>query len=109
VWVHLWDPHEPYSPPEPYKTQFADHPYDGEVAYVDAALGKLFGYLDRTGLVRSSLVLLTGDHGESLGEHGETTHGFLAYNATLWIPLIIAQPGLSELPNTSRGRPSCGL
>lgn len=94
VWVHLWDPHEPYSPPEPYKTRFADHPYDGEVAYVDAALGELFGYLDRTGLDRSSLVLLTGDHGESLGEHGETTHGFLAYNATLWIPLIIARPGL---------------
>jgi arylsulfatase A-like enzyme/tetratricopeptide (TPR) repeat protein len=96
VWVHLWDPHEPYSPPEPYKTQFADRPYDGEVAYVDAALGKLFGYLERTGLERSSLVLLTGDHGESLGEHGEATHGFLAYNATLWIPLIIARPGLAH-------------
>jgi arylsulfatase A-like enzyme/tetratricopeptide (TPR) repeat protein len=96
VWVHLWDPHEPYAPPEPYKTRFADHPYDGEVAYVDAELGKLFGYLDRTGLDRSSLVLLTGDHGESLGEHGEATHGFLAYNATLWIPLIIAQPGLAH-------------
>ena len=96
LWVHLWDPHEPYSPPEPYKTRFADSPYDGEVAYVDAALGRLFGYLDRTGLDRSSLVLLTGDHGESLGEHGETTHGFLAYNATLWIPLIIADPGLGH-------------
>ena len=96
LWVHLWDPHEPYSPPEPYKTRFADHPYDGEVAYVDAALGELFGYLDRTGLDRSSLVLLTGDHGESLGEHGETTHGFLAYNATLWIPLIITRPGLAH-------------
>jgi arylsulfatase A-like enzyme/tetratricopeptide (TPR) repeat protein len=96
VWVHLWDPHEPYSPPEPYKTRFADHPYDGEVAYVDAALGELFGYLDRTGLDRSSLVLLAGDHGESLGEHGETTHGFLASNATLWIPLIIARPGLAH-------------
>jgi len=96
LWVHLWDPHEPYSPPEPYKTRFADNPYDGEVAYVDAELGKLFGYLDRTGLDRSALVLLTGDHGESLGEHGEATHGFLAYNATLQVPLIIARPGLAH-------------
>jgi len=94
LWVHLWDPHEPYSPPEPYKTRFADHPYEGEVAYVDAALGGLFAYLERTGLDRSTLVVLTGDHGESLGEHGESTHGFLAYNATLWIPLIVARSGL---------------
>jgi arylsulfatase A-like enzyme/Tfp pilus assembly protein PilF len=96
LWVHLWDPHEPYAPPEPYKTRFADRPYDGEVAYVDAMLGTLFGYLERTGLGRSSIVVLTGDHGESLGEHGEATHGFLAYNATLWIPLVIAHPGLSH-------------
>jgi len=96
LWVHLWDPHEPYSPPEPYKTRYADHLYDGEVAYVDTALGELFEYLQRSGLDRSSLVILTGDHGESLGEHGESTHGFLAYNATLWIPLIIAHPGLDH-------------
>ncbi|HUU38190.1 MAG TPA: sulfatase-like hydrolase/transferase [Candidatus Desulfaltia sp.] len=96
LWVHLWDPHESYSPPEPYKTRFADRLYDGEVAYVDAALGELFGYLERSGLDRSSLVVLTGDHGESLGEHNESTHGFLAYNATLWIPLIITHPGLSH-------------
>jgi arylsulfatase A-like enzyme/Tfp pilus assembly protein PilF len=96
LWVHLWDPHEPYSPPEPYKTRYANHLYDGEVAYVDAALGKLFDYLRESGLDRSSLIVLTGDHGESLGEHGESTHGFLAYNATLWIPLIIALPGLEH-------------
>ncbi len=93
LWVHLWDPHEPYAPPEPYATRFAGRLYDGEVAYVDDVLGRLFGHLERTGLDRSSVVVLTGDHGESLGEHGEATHGFLAYNATLWIPLIIAGPG----------------
>lgn len=102
LWVHLWDPHEPYEPPEPYRTRFAGRPYDGEVAYVDEALGTLFGRLERTGLDRSTLVVLTGDHGESLGEHGEATHGFLAYNATLWIPLIIAHPGM---PHRVAGAP----
>jgi len=96
LWIHFWDPHEPYSPPEPYRTRYADRPYDGEVAYVDAVLGDLFQYLKERGLVESSLIVLTGDHGESLGEHGEGTHGFLAYNTTLWVPLIIAQPGLGH-------------
>lgn len=96
LWVHLWDPHEPYSPPEPYKTRFKGRLYDGEVAYADAALKPLFEYLDRDGFDRRPLVLLTGDHGESLGEHGEATHGFLAYNPTLWIPLVIAMPGLDH-------------
>jgi len=96
VWVHLWDPHDPYSPPEPYKTRYADRPYEGEVAYTDAALGGLFRYMKEGGLADSSVVVLTGDHGESLGEHGEKTHGLLAYNATLWVPLIIAAPGLGH-------------
>jgi arylsulfatase A-like enzyme/Flp pilus assembly protein TadD len=96
VWVHLWDPHEPYSPPEPYRTQYAGRLYDGEVAYVDAALSGLLKFMKEDRLMDSSVVVFTGDHGESLGEHGEKTHGLLAYNATLRIPLIITAPGLEH-------------
>lgn len=92
LWIHCWDPHTPYDPPEPFRTEYADHPYEGEVAYVDFALGKLFAYLDESGLSDSALVILTGDHGESLGQHGEETHGYFAYNSSLWVPLIIAPP-----------------
>jgi len=93
LWVHCWDPHSPYDPPEPFKTQFKGHLYEGEVAYVDHALGKLFKHLDESGLYGSTLVIFTGDHGESLGQHGEETHGFFAYNSGIWIPLIISYPG----------------
>ena len=96
LWVHFWDPHDPYSPPEPYKTQYAEHPYDGEVAYVDSVLGKLWETMGRNGLYGSTVIVLTGDHGESLGEHGERTHGFLAYNSSLRIPLIVASPGVGH-------------
>ncbi len=93
LWVHCWDPHSPYDPPEPFKTQYKDHLYEGEVAYVDLAVGKLFDYLEENDLSDSTLVVFTGDHGESLGQHGEETHGFFAYNSSLWIPLIISVPG----------------
>jgi arylsulfatase A-like enzyme/Flp pilus assembly protein TadD len=93
LWVHCYDPHDPYIPPEPYAGRYS-HPYDGEVAYVDHALAGLFGYLDEAGLEKTTWVFLTGDHGESLGEHGEKTHGYFAYNSTIWIPLIIAGPGV---------------
>lgn len=96
LWIHCWDPHEPYAPPEPYRTQYADRPYDGEVVYTDSVLGDLFKYLEENDLFDRSLIVFTGDHGESLGEHGEITHGFLAYNATVWIPLIITHPGLDH-------------
>jgi arylsulfatase A-like enzyme/Flp pilus assembly protein TadD len=92
-WVHLWDPHDPYAPPEPYLTQYADDPYAGEVAYVDAQLGLLFGELEKRQLIDKTLIILTGDHGESFGEHGETFHGYFAYNTTLRIPLIVSAPG----------------
>lgn len=94
LWVHCWDPHTPYDPPEPFKTQYNDHPYEGEVAYVDLVLGKLFDYMKEHNLFDSTLIILTGDHGESLGQHGEETHGFFAYNSSLWIPLIISFPGI---------------
>lgn len=93
VWVHCYDPHQKYDPPEPFRSEYEGHPYEGEVAYVDFALGKLFSYLEASGLFDRTLVVLTADHGESLGEHGEATHGYFAYNSSLWVPLIVAAPG----------------
>jgi arylsulfatase A-like enzyme/Flp pilus assembly protein TadD len=94
AWIHLWDPHAPYLPPEPFKSQYKDDPYSGEVAYVDSELGNLLDYLKTKNLMDSTLIILTGDHGESLGEHGELTHTYFAYNSTLWIPLMFAGPGI---------------
>ena len=96
AWIHLWDPHTLYLPPEPFKSQFKDDPYSGEVAYVDSELGKLFDYLDKENLMENTLIILTGDHGESLGEHGELTHTYFAYNSTLWVPLIFTGPGIDS-------------
>ncbi len=92
LWIHCWDPHVPYDPPEPFKTQYKEHPYEGEVAYVDLALGKLLDHMKKNNLFDSTLIIFTGDHGESLGQHGEKTHGFFAYNSSIWIPLIISYP-----------------
>jgi arylsulfatase A-like enzyme/lipopolysaccharide biosynthesis regulator YciM len=92
LFVHCWDPHGPYEPPEPFLTQYKEHPYTGEVAYVDFMLGKLFAYLEENNLFKETLVIFTGDHGESLGQHNEDTHGFFAYNTTIWIPLIVVSP-----------------
>ena len=94
VWVHLFDPHQPYRPPEPFLSRFANDRYSGEVAYVDQSLGRLFARLRAKGLETRTLTILTGDHGESLGEHGETTHGYFAYNATLRVPLLVSFPGI---------------
>lgn len=93
MWVHFYDPHYPYAPPEPYRTRFARDRYDGEIAYTDAVMGELLAGVRDMGLDGTTLLIVTGDHGESLGDHGETTHGFLAYNSTLWIPLLIRVPG----------------
>jgi arylsulfatase A-like enzyme/Flp pilus assembly protein TadD len=92
VWIHCYDPHLPYKPPEPFMARFKKNPYDGEVAYVDLAMGKLLRYLDENHLFDSTMIVLTGDHGESLGQHGEMSHGFFAYNTTVWIPLIMNVP-----------------
>jgi choline-sulfatase len=92
LWVHLYDPHDPYDPPEPYKSKFAD-PYDGEIAYADAMLGKLFAALKAAGLYRDSLIAMMADHGEAFGEHGERTHGILLYDETIHVPLVIKLPG----------------
>jgi arylsulfatase A-like enzyme/Flp pilus assembly protein TadD len=93
LWLHCFDPHTPYDPPAPFRGQYALKPYDGEVAYVDFALAPLIKHLREGGLLAKTIIILTADHGESLGEHGEKTHGYLAYNSTLWVPLIICLPG----------------
>ena len=95
LWIHCWDPHIPYEPPEPFKTQYKEFPYDGEVAYVDLALGKLFEHMKENDLFDSTLIIFTGDHGESLGQHGEKTHGYFAYNSSTWIPLIFVLPEIA--------------
>jgi choline-sulfatase len=92
VWIHLFDPHAPYLPPAPYLKLYKDHPYDGEIAYADAALGLLVRYLKERGSYGASLVIVVGDHGESLGEHSEATHGIFLYDATLHVPLILKLP-----------------
>ncbi len=94
LWIHCFDPHDPYEPPEPFSTQYEKDPYDGEVAYVDFVLGRLFSYMKESGFFDNTLVVFTGDHGESLGEHGEKTHGYFAYNSSIWVPLIISVPGM---------------
>ncbi|HUX07781.1 MAG TPA: sulfatase-like hydrolase/transferase [Acidobacteriota bacterium] len=96
VWVHLYDPHAPYDPPPPFDNQFESNPYAGEISYTDLALGKLLTYLKSEDLLEGTLLVLTGDHGEGLGDHGELTHGVLAYNTTMWVPLIIRAPWLAE-------------
>jgi len=94
LWVHLFDPHFPYEPPEPYRTEYAQQPYNGEVVYTDSKVGRLLEYLEKIQQHNSTVIVLTSDHGESLGDHGEMTHGILAYNPTLWIPLVISSPDL---------------
>jgi arylsulfatase A-like enzyme/Flp pilus assembly protein TadD len=93
LWMHLYDPHYPYRPPAPYSEQYKDRLYDGEIAFADAQVGRLITYLKAKGLYGNTLIVLTGDHGESLGEHGEKTHGFFIYNATLHVPVILHLPG----------------
>ena len=92
LWMHLYDPHYPYRPPEPYSREYAAHPYDGEIAFADEQVGRLVRFLKEKGLYQNTLIVLSGDHGESLGEHGEKTHGFFVYNATMHVPLIIRLP-----------------
>lgn len=91
AWVHVFDPHASYAPPAPFDAQYRNDPYAGEVAYVDHALRPLLDAVERSS--RPTLVVVTADHGEGLGEHGEMTHGTFAYEGTLKVPLIVAQIG----------------
>jgi arylsulfatase A-like enzyme/Tfp pilus assembly protein PilF len=91
LWVHYFDPHAPYEPPEPFASRFRDRPYDGEVAYLDAEVGRLLrGILDASPGV---IVAVVSDHGEGLGDHGEQTHGVFLYDSTLRVPMILRAPG----------------
>ncbi len=97
LWIHLFDPHQPYNPPEPYKTKYKNDLYSGEIAYTDHELGKFFKFLRDSGLWKNTIIVITSDHGEALGEHGERTHGYFAYNSTLHVPLIIHYPGIKPI------------
>jgi arylsulfatase A-like enzyme/tetratricopeptide (TPR) repeat protein len=92
LWIHIWDAHDPYDPPEPFKTRYAKTPYNGCVAYVDSAVGKLLAGLKSRGVYRGAVVAVMSDHGESLGEHGENTHGVFLYDSTIRVPLLIKLP-----------------
>ncbi len=94
TFVHLYEPHFPYAPPEPFASRFADAPYQGEVAAADKALEPLLQPLLQAGRGARTLVVLTSDHGEALGDHGEATHGVFAYESTLRVPLVLWAPGL---------------
>jgi arylsulfatase A-like enzyme/Flp pilus assembly protein TadD len=98
LWLHLYDPHSPYDPPEPYRTQYKDHLYDGEIAYADHELGRLVAWLKKDGLYQASLIVFVSDHGESLGEHGEREHGFFIYHSTTRVPLIVKPPDGRQAP-----------
>ncbi len=92
LWVHYFDPHLPHEPPPPFDQLYAHEPYDGEIAYSDESLGTLLDHLRRLGVYDRTLVVFTSDHGEGRGEHDESTHSMLVYNATLHVPLIIKPP-----------------
>jgi choline-sulfatase len=94
LWLHLYDPHAPYEPPPEYRAR-AQTPYDGEIAYADAQLARLLDALSARGQMDRTLVVVAGDHGEGLGDHGERTHGMLLYDSTLRVPLVVVAPGVA--------------
>jgi arylsulfatase A-like enzyme/Tfp pilus assembly protein PilF len=98
LFLHYYDPHDPYCPPEPFATTFTDSLYAGEIAYTDHCIGQVLEKLRQLGIYDSSLIIITGDHGEMLGEHGENTHGYFVYLSAIRVPLII------KLPGTNKGR-----
>ncbi len=92
LFLHYFDPHLPYEPPEPFRSSFVDDPYAGEIAYVDGWIGQIVDRLRALGAYDDTLIIITGDHGESLGDHGEKSHGFFVYQATQHVPLVIRAP-----------------
>ena len=93
VWLHFYDAHEPYDPPEPFKSHFSADPYDGEIAYTDSVVGSLLEVLARHGLYQNTVIAVAADHGEAFGEHGEKTHGMFLYDETIHVPLLLKLPG----------------
>jgi choline-sulfatase len=96
LWVHFFDPHANYEPPEEIAKLCPKSPYDGEIAYADAGLGEMLGLLTQRGMIDETLVMMTSDHGEAFGDHGETTHGIFIYDSTTHVPWIAMHPGLAQ-------------
>lgn len=96
LFIHFFEPHIPYEPPEKYKEIYPKNYYAGEVAYVDEIIGMFFKYLEENKIFDKSLIILTSDHGEGLGNHRESTHGYLTYNDTLKVPLMLFYPGVKH-------------
>jgi choline-sulfatase len=92
LWLHFFDAHDPYDPPKPFKDRYKSAPYDGEIAYTDAVVGKVVEALKRRGLFENSVIAIAADHGEAFGEHGETRHGLLLYDETIHVPLLLKLP-----------------
>ena len=94
VWVHLYDAHAPYRPPEPFRSRFATDPYEGSLVFMDAQVDRLLQWLETHQQLARTLVVVAGDHGESLGDHGELEHGIFVYDSVLRVPLIMRGPGI---------------
>jgi choline-sulfatase len=104
VWIHLYDPHDPYDPPPPYSLAYKDRLYDGEIAYADSALAHFISHLKKRHWYENSIIIAVGDHGEGLGEHHEQTHGIFLYDSTTHVPLIVKLPDDSNAGKTVNGQ-----
>jgi len=93
LFVHYYDPHWPYEPPEPFRSDYLFNPYAGEIAYTDYYIGQVLEKLKELNLYNSTLIIITSDHGESLGEHGEASHGYFIYQSCIKVPMIFKVPG----------------
>jgi arylsulfatase A-like enzyme/Flp pilus assembly protein TadD len=102
LFLHYYDPHIEYDPPEPFSSQWADNPYAGEIAYTDYCIGQVIDELKKLKLYDSSLIIIVGDHGEMLGEHGEQTHAYFVYQSAVKVPMIFKLPGRSKQQKIDR-------
>ncbi len=100
LWIHYFDPHQPYDPPPPYRSMFAAEPYDGEIAFLDENFGRLMEMFEKRDLLSNTIIVVVGDHGEALEEHGEPTHAHFVYDATVRVPLLVAFPDDRFRPGT---------
>ena len=105
AWVHYFDPHVPYAAPAEFASRFPDSPYDAELAYMDAQLGRLIAALDAAGRSERTLVVVVADHGEALGQHGELSHGYFVYDEVVRVPLILSASSLFPRPRVVRDVP----
>jgi arylsulfatase A-like enzyme/Tfp pilus assembly protein PilF len=100
AWIHLYDAHSPYRPPEPFATKYKQHPYNGGIAFADSQVARVIQKLRDLGLYEHTVIMILGDHGESLGDHGEAAHGFFVYNSTTHVPFAIRAPFASTQHRT---------